>query len=135
MKTLTLTTLILCLLSLVNVAQGQERLESFMTETTPEERAQLQTDYMKESLALTSDQEIKVHDLNLKYAKKMQAVYNAPERKFQKLKSMKGVSTEKDQEMKGILSSDQYATYEKNKEEMKEKMRARAKERRKGNNK
>jgi hypothetical protein len=106
-----------------------------MTETTPEERAQLQTDYMKESLALTSDQEIKVHDLNLKYAKKMQSVYNTPERKFQKLKSMKGVSTEKDQEMKGILNPDQYATYEKNKEEMKEKMRARAKERRKGNNK
>lgn len=103
-----------------------------MTETTPEERAQLQTDYMKESLALTSDQEITVHDLNLKYAKKMQAVYNAPDRKFQKLKSMKGVSTEKDQEMKGILNPDQYATYEKNKEELKEKMRARAKERQKG---
>jgi hypothetical protein len=131
MKTVTLTTtLILVLASLTNYVHAQEKLEAFMNETTPEERAELQTNYMKESLALTSDQEIKIQDLNLKYAKKMQDVYNTPDRKFQKLKRMKGVSTEKDQEMKSILNPDQYATYEKNKEEMKEKMRSRAKERR-----
>ena len=131
MKTVTLTTtLILVIASLTNYVHAQEKLEAFMNETTPEERAELQTNYMKESLALTSDQEIKIQDLNLKYAKKMQDVYNTPDRKFQKLKRMKGVSTEKDQEMKSILNPDQYATYEKNKEEMKEKMRSRAKERR-----
>ena len=131
MKKVTLTTtLIFAIVCLTSYAHAQEKLEALMNETTPEERAELQTNYMKESLALTSEQEIKIHDLNLKYAKKMQDVYNTQDRKFQKLKKMKSVSTEKDHEMEGILNPDQYATYEKNKEAMKEKMRARAKERR-----
>lgn len=132
MKTSTLTTaLILCLTSFANFVHAQEKLEAFMNETTPEERAQLQTDYMKESLVLTPDQETKIHDLNLKYAKKMQDAYNTPDRKFQKLKKMKGISAEKDQEMTSILKPDQYSIYKKNKDEMKKKMRDRAKERRK----
>ncbi len=36
-----------------NFAYSQEKLDEFMTETTPEERAQFQTDYMKENLSLT----------------------------------------------------------------------------------
>jgi Spy/CpxP family protein refolding chaperone len=132
MKTVTLTTtLILLLAAFANCVHAQERLEEFMNETTPEERAKLQTDYMKESLALTSEQETKIHDLNLTYAKKMQDTYNTPDRKLQKLKKMKGISTEKDREIKEVLNPEQYATYQKNKEEMKEKIRARVQERRK----
>jgi hypothetical protein len=62
----------------------------------------------------------------------MQDAYNTTDRKFQKLKKMKSIGDEKDQELKSVLNPDQYATYEKNKELMKEKMRARAKERQKG---
>jgi hypothetical protein len=111
---------------------GQDKLESYMNETTPEERAELQTEYMKKSLMLSSEQEPKIHDLNLKYAKKMQDAYNTNDRKLQKLKTMKAVGSQKDQEIKSILNPEQYATYEKNKEEMKEKIRERAKEKRKG---
>jgi hypothetical protein len=132
MKTVFLTFSILYLTSIGNLIYAQEKLESFMNESTPEERAQLQTDYMKENLALTPEQEPKIHDLNLKYAKKMQDAYNTTDRKFQKLKKMKSIGDEKDQELKSVLNPDQYATYEKNKELMKEKMRARAKERQKG---
>jgi hypothetical protein len=130
MKTLALTVLIFCLSALIAGAYGQEKLESFMNETTPEERAELQTEYMKKSLMLSSDQEPKIHDLNLKYARKMQDAYNTNDRKLQKLKKMKAVGSQKDQEIKSMLNPEQYATYEKNKEEMKEKMRERAKEKR-----
>lgn len=119
--------------SFVNMACAQEKLDEFMTDTTPEERAQMQTDYMKESLALTEDQVPQVHEVNLKYSRKMQDAYNSGGGKLQKLKKMKTIGQEKDKEIKRVLTSAQYATYEKNKEAMKEKMRARVKEQRKKN--
>ena len=80
MKPTTLATVILvfAITGMGNFAYSQEKLDEFMTETTPEERAQFQTDYMKENLSLTGDQETKVHDVNVKYAEKMQEAYEAP---------------------------------------------------------
>lgn len=101
-----------------------------MKDTTPEQRAQFQTEYMKENLALSPDQQSSIHEVNLKYARKIQDAYNSPGKKMQKLKHMKSIGVEKDKELKGILDADQYATYEKNKEAMKEKIRAKAQEKR-----
>ena len=99
-----------------------------MKSTTPEQRAQFQTEYMRENLALTPEQESKIQDVNLKYAKKIQGAYNQQGRKVQKMKKLKAISDEKDKELKSILNPDQYATYQKNKEAMKEKIREKAKE-------
>jgi hypothetical protein len=133
MKSTTLATVILAfaIAGMGNFAYGQEKLNEFMTDTTPEERAQLQTDYMKESLSLTGDQEAKVHGVNVKYAEKIQEAYEAPTKKQQKLNAMKRINAEKEAELKLILSVDQYATYEKNKEAMKEKIKAGIKEKEK----
>ena len=130
MKSTTLATVILvfAIAGMGTFAYSQEKLNEFMTETTPEERAQMQTDYMKESLSLKEDQEAKVHGINVKYAEKMQEAYEAPTKKQQKVQSMKRINAEKEAELKLILSADQYATYEKNKEAMKEKINARIKE-------
>ena len=80
MKPTTLATAILVFAITVmgNFGYSQEKLNEFMTETTPEERAQFQTDYMKERLSLKGDQETKVHDINIKYAEKMQFVPSNP---------------------------------------------------------
>lgn len=125
--------LIVCFASIAPMASAQEKMEELMTSTTPEERAQMQTDHMKETLTLTENQVPQVHEINLKYARKMQDAYNGGGGRLQKLKRVKGVSQDKDKELKRVLTSTQYATYESNKEEMKEKMRERAKERRKAN--
>jgi hypothetical protein len=134
MKPTTLATVILvfALTGMGTFAYSQEKLDEFMTETTPEERAQFQTDYMNESLSLQDDQRSKVHDINIKYAEKMQEAYEAPTKKQAKLQSMKRINAEKEAELKLILSADQYATYEKNKEEMKKKVKARIEEKEKG---
>lgn len=134
MKPTTLATIILvfALTDMGTFAYSQEKLDEFMTETTPEERAQFQTDYMNESLSLKDDQRAKVHDINIKYAEKMQEAYEAPTKKQQKLQSMKRINAEKEAELKLILSADQYATYEKNKEEMKKKVKTRIQEKEKG---
>ncbi len=133
MKSTTLATVILALAiaGMGNFAYSQEKLNEFMTETTPEERAQLQTDYMKEILSLSGDQEAKVHGVNLKYAEKIQEAYEAPTKKQQKLQAMKRINAEKEAELKLNLSADQYATYEKNKEAMKEKIKEQIKEKEK----
>ena len=44
-------------------AFGQENLNDFMTEHSPEQRAQFQTDYMKENLSLTDDQVAKIQGI------------------------------------------------------------------------
>ena len=134
MKPTTLATVILvfALTGMGTFAYSQEKLDEFITETTPEERAQFQTDYMNESLSLKDDQRAKVHDINIKYAEKMQEAYEAPTKKQQKLQSMKRINAEKEAELKLILSADQYATYEKNKEEMKKKVKTRIQEKEKG---
>ena len=127
--------MVFAIADLGNFAYGQEKLDEFMTETSPEERAQLQTDYMKETLSLKEDQEAKVHGVNLKYAEKIQEAYEAPTKKQQKLQTMKRINAEKEAELKLMLSVDQYSTYEKNKEAMKEKIKARIKEKEKENEK
>lgn len=134
MKKAALTTvLVLCLTGLVTTLSAQNKLDEFMSDSTPEERAQMQTNYMKESLTLTNEQVPRIEEINLKYSRKMQDAYNSGGGKLQRLKKMKSISQEKDKEMKGALNPTQYATYEKNKEAMKDKMRERAKERRKEN--
>jgi periplasmic protein CpxP/Spy len=134
MKPTTLATVILvfAITGMGNFAYSQEKLDEFMTEITPEERAQFQTDYMKESLSLKGDQETKVHDINVKYAEKIQEVYEAPTSDEQKVKSMKRINGEKEAELKLILKPDQYATYEKNKEAMRQKIKERIQEKEKG---
>ena len=120
--------MVLTLISLAPATYGQEKFNEFMTETSPEDRAQLQTDYMKESLSLTRDQETKIQDVNLKYAGKIQEAYEAPTKRQQKLKAMQGINVQKEAELKLILTPEQYVTYEENREAMKEKIKARAKE-------
>jgi hypothetical protein len=96
-----------------------------MTETTPEERAELQTEYMAENLALTAEQKPAVQAINLKYAQKIDVVYKTETAKLQRFRKMKSVTEEKDRELKKALTSEQYAQYEKNKEEMWEKIKER----------
>jgi predicted transglutaminase-like cysteine proteinase len=112
-KVFAATVLFVCFAAMANTASAQEKLDEFMTETSPEERAQMQTDYMKESLTLTEDQVPQVHAVNLKYARRMQDAYNSGGGRLQKLKKMKAVNQEKDSEVKRVLTSTQYATYEK----------------------
>ncbi|AYB29091.1 hypothetical protein [Chryseolinea soli] len=109
---------------------AQNKLDKLMTETTAEERAEMQTRNMTEKLSLRDDQKPTVQEINLRYARKMQSVYNAGGGKLQRFRKMKGVSEEKDGELKKVLDASQYAAYEKNKEEMKSAIKEKAKEKR-----
>lgn len=128
-KMMMVTVLVVLVLSGVN-AQG--KLDRLMTETTPEERAELQTENMAEMLSLTDDQKVKVEDINLRYARMMESAYRSGGGKLQRFRQMKSVSEEKDKELKKVLEPTQYATYQTHKEEMKERIKQNAKENRNG---
>jgi len=91
--------------------------------STPEQRAKMQSDKMKEKLVLTDDQYKQVSDLNLVYAKKMDPILHSDEGRFKKYRQAKSLMDEKDKKLKVILTSDQYKQYEDFKKEMMDKMR------------
>jgi hypothetical protein len=95
--------------------QGREQGRS---NATPEERAKHQTEMMKTQLSLTSAQEQKVSAINLKYANKMEDLRKTPENDAQHKAAM-SIQTQKDNELKGVLTDTQYKDYLKKKEEMK----------------
>ena len=71
MKYATHTIILLVSLLLAGTALAQSELEE-LQHTSPQQRADAQTEYMKQKLNLTSQQEPKVATLNLEYAKKIE---------------------------------------------------------------
>src|SRR5687767_12852434 len=115
MKTSALATILFTLVSLgiANLLQAQEKIGKVMRETTPEKRAEVQTNHMKERLALAEEQVPRIYDLNLKYARKMQNAYDSATAKLQLAKQMKSIRDQKDMELKAMLTPGQYESYEK----------------------
>ena len=89
---------------------------------TPEERAKRQTETMKEKLNLTAVQEPKVSAIILKYIKKNDETRKIADEAVQR-KTMQDNNTQKDAELKGVLTADQFKSYLKYVEEMKNRRR------------
>jgi hypothetical protein len=97
------------------------------TSATPEERATKITEWMKSNLKLNDDQVTKAQTINLKYANKNQGLQTQAMSRKQKMQELKDNDKAKDAELKDVLTTDQYNTYQAKKDEirkqMKEKMR------------
>jgi len=90
--------------------------------TTPAERAKAQTAMMKEKLGLTDEQVSKIGALNLKYAEQMDPIIKGSEGPFMKARDVRNVEEQKEAELKGLLSADQFQKFQTMKEEMREKL-------------
>jgi len=93
--------------------------------TTPAERAGMQTEFMKSKLDLTPDQTRAVTDLNLKYATKMEPVIKGSSGPLVRMRQMREINGEKETELKGILTPKQWQKYEAARAEMREKFEER----------
>ena len=100
----------------VGLAQDTEK-----SKPTAEERADKQTQRLTKALNLTEDQAAKVKTASLKRIQTMQNTRNEEKGKG-KGKKIKATMDEFDQEIKAILTPEQYTQYEKRKDELKEKM-------------
>jgi len=119
------------LLIIVQAARAQDASKAEMKaeatkmikESTPEQRAMLQTGMMKNKLKLDSAQVIQVQAINLKYAEKLDPVLKGDERKLKQLRDMMAIQKAKDADLKKVLTPDQNKQYEAMKDEMKEKLK------------
>lgn len=115
---------------MITLIQAQDN--DGLAKSTPEDRAKRQTEWMKSELTLDSAIESKVYYINLRYAKDNQSIINSGEGKLSKIKRAKANSTAKDNELKSILSNEQYEKYHLKKEEINKNNREKIRERRTG---
>ena len=101
-----------------------------LKDTTPEERAAVQTMMMREKLGLKEADVEKVAAINKKYAERMDPVIKGSEGPLIKMRHAKAIEQEKEVELKKVLSSDQFDKFLAMKEEMREKLAQKVKERR-----
>ena len=100
-----------------------------MKNSTPEQRAQKMTDWMKSNLQLTDDQVTSVHAINLKYASENESLKDDTGARREKYKKLKESQEAKDQELKGAMTSEQFSNYLGKKKELQEKIREEVRER------
>jgi len=112
---------------IVTPATAQDKAD-MLKNSTPEQRAKMQTSMMKTKLQLDTVQVVKVQAINLAAAQKMEPLLKGDGGKLAKFRQMKEIDKTKDTELKNVLTSDQYKHYEADKDEMKEKMKERLKD-------
>ena len=78
----------------------------------------------KTQLNLTEDQQEKVKAINTAYFEELAGIKESGGSKLAKLKAFRKISDKHDKEMKGVLDKDQYNTYKKMQQEMKEEMKS-----------
>lgn len=95
----------------------------------PPVRAAVQTKFMTEKLSLSPEQKTQVEAINLKYAEKMQPVLDGSAGgMFARMREGKALDEAKDAELQKVLNPEQYQGYLGAKDEMKQKMLAKVKE-------
>ena len=112
----------LCTLTPANVfAQEQEPMPAA-------ERAAKLTEWMKNNLQLTAEQETQAQQINLKYANKTEELRTTKDSKMQKFKKVKAYNDSKDKELKEVFTDEQYKKYQAKKEEVKEEFKTKKKQ-------
>ncbi|WAC13453.1 hypothetical protein [Dyadobacter pollutisoli] len=118
-KTNVSITFILSLFFAVNQVFAQSELKQMPAD----QRAKLQTERMTASLKLDAEQTQKVGQINLKYAQKMDPVIEGSGSKMSRFKAFKSINKDKEAELKGVLTTQQFQQFQKQQQEMKDKLK------------
>ena len=97
--------------------------QSELKEMPAEQRAKLQTERVTSSLKLDAGQTEKVGQINLKYAQKMDPLIQGSGSKMSRFKALKSINKDKEAELKGVLTTEQFGQFQKQQQEMKDKLR------------
>lgn len=112
------------------ITQGLHAQAEARNPLTPEERAAKWTQWMKNELNISAEQETKVHEINLKYAQQTQSVRSQEGSRKSKFKEVKSIDDAKDEELKAVLTPEQFEQYQTKKQDMQKKAVKAARERR-----
>ena len=110
------------LLFLVNITSAPTQT------STPAERADKLTEWMKTNLQLNDDQVTHVQNINLKYANKTQGLQTQSMSRKEKMQTLKENDKAKDAELKNVFTTDQYNAYQAKKDEVRKQMKERMRE-------
>lgn len=83
---------------------------------------------MKTNLQLNGDQATQVQNINLKYANKTQELQTQSMPRKEKMRTLKENDKAKDAELKHVLTTDQYNSYQTRKDEIRKQMKERMRE-------
>jgi Spy/CpxP family protein refolding chaperone len=122
-------TLALVAVAVVSTARAQGNLEA-LKNTTPKERAAAQTMMMAKKLDLTAAQKPKIEAINQKYAERMEPVLKGSEGPMVKMRSARDIESQKEAELKEVLTPEQFSKFLADKEQMREQMIDRVREQR-----
>ena len=79
--------------------------------SSPEQRAAAQTEFMKGKLSLTPEQLPKIEALNLEFAKRLDPVLKGGDGPLVKARTIRTVESEKEAALQKILTPDQFQTF------------------------
>jgi len=91
---------------------------TILLESTPIQRATVQTRFMQEKLGLTSDETSKVSSINLAYAEKVEPILKGSSMLLFKMQAIKAILLQKDEILRGVLTRQQYERYRDSKDEI-----------------
>ena len=87
--------------------------------TTPQRRADLQTQFMKQHLSLDAELLERGATLNLATARSVQPIIDGSEGTFAKISALRSADEQKDAALKKLLPAEQYTLYESSKSDLK----------------
>ncbi|CAG4999977.1 hypothetical protein DYBT9275_02358 [Dyadobacter sp. CECT 9275] len=119
------TKVIILLIASFVLVMSKISAQSTLKELPADERAKMLTEKMTASLKLDSVQVVKVGDINLKYARKIDPVIKGNGSRMSKLKAFRDINQEKQAELRKVLSKEQFGQYQKMQEEMRDRIRQR----------
>ncbi len=125
------TGLAVALLVSASAASAQGQMDK-LKNTTPEERAAVQTMMMKEKLGLTPQQLPAVKQINLETATEMQPVIAGGEGPLIKMRKAKAIEAQRDASLQNVLTPPQYQQWLAEKEAMRQKIEEKLMEKRAG---
>src|SRR5262249_14232192 len=112
-------------------AWGQSQMDK-LKNTTPVERATVQTEMIKTKLGLSPEQAEKISAINLKYANRMEPVIKGSEGPFRKMRQAREINEAKEGELRQVLSPDQFQKYLADREQMRERFEEKMEQKKSG---
>ena len=109
-------TLLLSLVTSIGIAEDM----SILLTTSPNQRAESQTRFMKNKLGLSDETTSKVQAINLEYAGKVEPILKGSSMGIIKKHDIEQIQEQKDMALQSILTPQQFDSYNNSKDELTE---------------
>ena len=109
----------LVLLVLVSALPAAAQFE-VLAKTTPEQRAQFQTDFMKKNLDLNTEQLEKISEINLSMATHAEPILKGDSSRFSKAMKIRKLEAKREKSLRVVLTKEQFEHFGDSKGELRD---------------